>query len=462
MGRLTSNNRKALISELDAFACDQTHRENTLKEDCHVVDNIFDQETVPSDDGLALYVAREVDNYFRNSIIFDEDAKKTGGRIARLDRREIETGPVLGKGGFSTVREISKISLFRSKLGESEIKQFMKVIKGVKCRRNFFDNAYDQDEYSFDWEESDIMNQVHDRKLMDKHHMKGGEARYAVKMLHSSYETDPKQHFSGIIDLATEARFLSIVRHSNIIKMRAVALSDPYKSGFFLVLDRLYGTLADRVKVWFHEHRSKDGCIRQYFGGRKAQQKLFEDRLLIMLDIASAVQHLHSLGILYRDLKPENLGFDVKGRIKLFDFGLAVELRPENKLENGTYTVAPGGTRRYMPPEVVRKEPCNFTADVYSFAIMCWGVLKLDSAFKFLSAEKHFELVVMQNHRPEIPTAWSSEINSLLTMCWAADMWERPNFEEVVEMLDEITSAFDSSQKRIANTPSFASMNFSY
>ena len=46
--------------------------------------------------------------------------------------------------------------------------------------------------------------------------------------------------------------------------------------------------------------------------------------------------------------KPENLGFDIRGRIKLFDFGLAVELRPEDMLEDGTYKLPKGGTLRYM------------------------------------------------------------------------------------------------------------------
>ena len=70
--------------------------------------------------------------------------------------------------------------------------------------------------------------------------------------------------------------------------------------------------------------------------------------------------------------KPENLGFDLKGRIKLFDFDLAVKLRSQDMLNNGTYNIPQGGTRRYMSLEIANKKPCNCSADIYSFGILFW------------------------------------------------------------------------------------------
>jgi serine/threonine protein kinase len=56
--------------------------------------------------------------------------------------------------------------------------------------------------------------------------------------------------------------------------------------------------------------------------------------------------------IIYRDLKPDNIGFDVRGDVKIFDFGLAKEINPKKKLDDGTYNLtADTGSLRYMAPE---------------------------------------------------------------------------------------------------------------
>lgn len=56
--------------------------------------------------------------------------------------------------------------------------------------------------------------------------------------------------------------------------------------------------------------------------------------------------------VIYRDLKPDNIGFDVRGDVKIFDLGLAKEIDPKTKLEDGTYNLtADTGSLRYMAPE---------------------------------------------------------------------------------------------------------------
>lgn len=50
----------------------------------------------------------------------------------------------------------------------------------------------------------------------------------------------------------------------------------------------------------------------------------------MVAEVISALGHLHSLGVVYRDIKPENILLDHSGHLCLTDFGLAKELDPNN------------------------------------------------------------------------------------------------------------------------------------
>jgi serine/threonine protein kinase len=93
------------------------------------------------------------------------------------------------------------------------------------------------------------------------------------------------------------------------------------------------------------------------------------DAKFYIAEIACALNYLHSLGVIYRDLKPENVLFDGDGHIKLADFGLSCEL-------GGDLTATSiCGTLDYLPPEVIQKRPYSFALDWWSLGVVAYQML---------------------------------------------------------------------------------------
>jgi len=341
------------------------------------------------------------------SIVMDPDAEAA---IPRFQPPELQIGAILGKGGFCTVSEVSDISLASS------------------------NSALPPPHAADDKLSAHILQ---DRTFMAQNYLRNGqETRYAIKTLSESLMKDPERFVAGVIDLVIETKFLSIIRHPNIIKMRAISDVSPYSRGYFLVLDRLYDTLSVRINAWKAKKSFTAGIgkVRDLRGSKK--KELWIDRLMVSYDICMALKYLHDNSIVYRDLKPDNIGFDVRGDVKIFDFGLAKEMRKEDLVSDDLYDMSGNtGSLRYMAPEVARRMPYNASVDVYSFAILFWQICSLEVPFATFDVNKHSELVVHGNERPKLDKNWSPELCELITQSWSANISERPDFSFVSGIL---------------------------
>ncbi|KAM4862265.1 LOW QUALITY PROTEIN: receptor-interacting serine/threonine-protein kinase 4 [Urocitellus parryii] len=162
-------------------------------------------------------------------------------------------------------------------------------------------------------------------------------------------------------------------------------------------------------------------------------------RFRIVHETAVGMNFLHCMTppLLHLDLKPANILLDAHYHVKISDFGLAKcsGLSHSHDLSmDGLF-----GTIAYLPPERIREKSRLFDTkhDVYSFAIVIWGVLTQKKPFADEKNILHIMVKVVKGHRPELPPICRprpracGNLLRLMQRCWREDPRERPTFQEI-------------------------------
>ena len=168
------------------------------------------------------------------------------------------------------------------------------------------------------------------------------------------HDTLAKIPQTSIISFFPCYSFLQVLKHPHIVSLHGVTagsvennLASGKECGFFIVVDRLEETLEARLEHWRAENEKNTAPRMAWMSSDYKAKKRTElmERVKIAMEIADAMHYLHSLGIVFRDLKPDNMGFDENGVLKIFDFGLAKELKKCFEHDNGKYDLT-GNTGR--------------------------------------------------------------------------------------------------------------------
>jgi ABC-type branched-subunit amino acid transport system substrate-binding protein len=163
-------------------------------------------------------------------------------------------------------------------------------------------------------------------------------------------------------------------------------------------------------------------------------------KVKMLIDASSALAYLHKNGVLYRDLKPDNLlvasvSHTAAVNCRLSDFGTAVSVADPIQLIKHTGSV---GTPAYMAPELMANQPYNCKVDVYSLGMLSWEIFAETVPFSFLKRVWDLPRLVLEGMRPELPDEWPKGVREVISDCWLQAPEKRPSAEEAASAFERV------------------------
>eukprot|EP01126_Amoeba_proteus_P059728 TRINITY_DN7834_c0_g1_i3.p1 TRINITY_DN7834_c0_g1~~TRINITY_DN7834_c0_g1_i3.p1 ORF type:complete len:479 (-),score=94.40 TRINITY_DN7834_c0_g1_i3:304-1740(-) len=204
-----------------------------------------------------------------------------------------------------------------------------------------------------------------------------------------------------------EANILSALSHPNILQFKGICveLSRDSESVFMLVTEFCSG-----------------GSLTNIIGGNPLP---YSRIVKFGRQIASAMAYLHSIDVLHRDLKAENILVDSGDNAKIADLGLATILsKSKARL---TMMV---GTPKWEAPEVFTGK-YSTPADVYSFGVLLYEMNTATEPYPEIFDLVELQLAVQNGLRPAIPSDVPSGFSILMNQCWEPNPQNRPTMLEI-------------------------------
>ncbi|EGA61135.1 Ste11p [Saccharomyces cerevisiae FostersO] len=158
----------------------------------------------------------------------------------------------------------------------------------------------------------------------------------------------------------------------------------------------------------------------------------FEESLITNFtrQILIGVAYLHKKNIIHRDIKGANILIDIKGCVKITDFGISKKLSPLNKKQNKRASLQ--GSVFWMSPEVVKQTATTAKADIWSTGCVVIEMFTGKHPFPdFSQMQAIFKIGT--NTTPEIPSWATSEGKNFLRKAFELDYQYRPSALELLQ-----------------------------
>ncbi|MGO9097484.1 MAG: bifunctional serine/threonine-protein kinase/formylglycine-generating enzyme family protein [Bryobacteraceae bacterium] len=260
----------------------------------------------------------------------------------------------------------------------------------------------------------------------------------------SKYEL--QEYLGGGMSRVYRARDTVIGRTVAVKILTEEACKDPEAKARFLQEARVAGNIShdNIIRVYdFGEEAGRPFMVMEYLRGEDLRSLIKTNRtgdlhckLTLAMQLARALEHIHTQKIVHRDIKPENIQVTTAGVVKLMDFGIA-------KSENTALT-RPGftlGTPYYMAPEQIRGMPVTPQVDIYAFGILLFELVTGVRPTEAGSVEKIFYQILHEpvDMAPLTAAGAPKPLCDLVESCTAKDPAKRPaSFATVCLELDRV------------------------
>lgn len=253
------------------------------------------------------------------------------------------------------------------------------------------------------------------------------DRKVAVKIMHPHLAQDD----AFVSRFIREAKAAAALSHPNIVAVQDQGWNQSGVPAVFLVMELIEGS-----------------TLREYLNERGRFE--IKDAINYLTPILSALAAAHAIGIVHRDVKPENILISKEGRIKIADFGLA-----RGEIIGSTMTAESSvilGSVSYLSPEQVQRGVADARSDVYAVGIV---------AFEMLTGEKPFigdtpiqiaymhvnqDIPPPRSKRKEIPQA----LDDLISRATNRDPDKRPrDAGEFLSSLEAIAGELDPKKNQL-------------
>src|SRR5580692_4286802 len=159
-----------------------------------------------------------------------------------------------------------------------------------------------------------------------------------------------------------------------------------------------------------------------------------QEAVAIIEQVCRALEAAHRVGVIHRDLKPQNIMCEKSGRILVMDFGLAKTLESERMTQTGAMV----GTMEYMSPEQALAGNLDQRSDIFSLGLIFYELLtgatpfRADSALASLIKRTQERVVPVS----EIDTAVPPELSQIVSRCLERDVALR--YQNASELLADL------------------------